>query len=174
MSLERVSLPFTRRTALKVLGAAGLASSVAILGLAPETGLGQSVTPALGIPQPEEKVAQTLERLFGRRPLQPAGDKVKLEAPQIAENGSVVPVSVEANLPMTPDNYVKHVYIIADKNRRPLNAKLTLTPESGKAAAGTRIRLASTSDVRAIVEMSGGALYEAKTEVKVTVGGCGG
>lgn len=174
MSLKRASLPFTRRSALKVLGAAGLATGTAILGLAPETGLGQSATPMLGAQLPEEKVAQTLERLFGRRPLQPAGDKVKLDAPQIAENGSVVPVSVEASLPMTTDNYVKHVYIIADKNRRPLNAKLTLTPESGKPAVATRIRLASTSDVRAIVEMSNGALYEAKSEVKVTVGGCGG
>jgi sulfur-oxidizing protein SoxY len=81
---------------------------------------------------------------------------------------------VEADLPMTPQKYVKSIYIISDKNRRPLNAKFSLTPEVGKAAISTNIRLAGTTDLRAIVEMNDGALYMAKQEVKVTIGGCGG
>jgi sulfur-oxidizing protein SoxY len=69
---------------------------------------------------------------------------------------------------------VKSIYIIADNNRRPLNTKFSLTPEVGKAAISTNIRLAQTTDVRAVVEMNHGALYMVKQEVKVTVGGCGG
>jgi len=49
-----------------------------------------------------------------------------------------------------------------------------LTPESGRASFGTNIRLAETTDVRAIAETSKGQLFEAKREVRVTVGGCGG
>jgi sulfur-oxidizing protein SoxY len=164
----------SRRTALQLLGGAAIAGGVALAGLVPQVGRAQSAEAALGMPLADEKVADTLKRLFGGRPIQPAGDKVKFEAPLIAENGAVVPVRIEAELPMTREDYVRNIYIIADKNRRPLNAQFTLTPEAGKAVVGTNIRLASTTDVRAIVETSKGALYEAKREVKVTVGGCGG
>lgn len=162
-----------RRNALRLFVTAALAAGAAVTTWPWPTAEAQS-TAALGLPQPEEKVADTLKRLFGNRPIQPAGDRIKLEAPMIAENGAVVPVRVEVDLPMTKDDYVRNIYIISDKNRRPLNAQFTLTPESGKAAVGTNIRLASTTDVRAIAETSRGALYEAKREVKVTVGGCGG
>lgn len=162
----------TRRQTMKALGAAGLTAGALSLGLlAPGSVL---AVQALGMPLPDEKVADTLQRLFAGRPLQPAGDRLKLEAPIIAENGAVVPIKIDANLPMAPDNYVRKIYVIADKNRRPLNATFTLTPDAGKASLATNVRLAETSDVRVIAEMSNGALYEAKQEVKVTVGGCGG
>lgn len=160
-----------RRQTLRLVGGAAVAAGALALGIVPSVEAQQT---GPGFPQPDEKVQETLQRLFGNRPLQPAGDRIKLEAPTIAENGSVVPIKIDAKLPMAPDNYVKHVYVIADKNRRPLNAKFTLTPESGSAALATNVRLAATSDVRVIAEMSTGALYEAKQEVKVTVGGCGG
>jgi sulfur-oxidizing protein SoxY len=161
-----------RRRAVQALGAAGLAAGALSLGLALPGGA--SAQQGLGMPLPDEKVADTLQRLFGGRPLQPAGDRIKVDAPMIAENGAVVPIRIDANLPMTPDNYVKKVYVIADKNRRPLNAAFTLTPDAGKASLATNVRLAATSDVRVIAEMSNGTLYESKQEVKVTVGGCGG
>jgi sulfur-oxidizing protein SoxY len=157
-----------RRRALRILGAGGIVAGALSLG---------AVAPAFaaaGSPQPGEKVSETLQRLFGGRPLQPAGDRIKFEAPTIAENGAVVPVRVESSLPMAPDKYVKRMYIIADKNRRPLNASFGFTPESGSASFGTNIRLGESSDVRVVAEMSDGTLYEAKREVKVTVGGCGG
>lgn len=163
----------SRRRVLKVLGAAGLVAA----GTLPAGMLlpGKAAwAQQLGMPQEAEKVAATMKRLFGDRPLQPAGDRLKFDAPLIAENGAVVPVTIDANLPMAPDKYVKNIYVIADKNRRPLNAKFSLTPDAGKAAVATNIRLAETSDVRVIAEMNDGALYEAKREVKVTVGGCGG
>ncbi|MCX8003552.1 MAG: thiosulfate oxidation carrier protein SoxY [Burkholderiaceae bacterium] len=164
-------ISYGRRQALRVVGGATLAAGAIALGAALPLHAQQT---APGMPQPDEKVQDTIARLFGNRPLQPAGDRIKLEAPTIAENGSVVPIKIDARLPMAADNYVKHVYVIADKNRRPLNAKFTLTPEAGAASLATNVRLAATSDVRVIAEMSNGQLYEAKQEVKVTVGGCGG
>jgi len=154
----------------------GVAMGALSLGLAlPGAALAQQAQPAaLGMPLPGETVAETLQRLFGGRTLQPAGDRIRMEAPMIAENGAVVPIRVESTLPMAPDNYVRRIYLIADKNRRPLNASFSLSPASGRAALATNIRLAETSDVRVIAEMSNGALFEAKQEVKVTVGGCGG
>jgi sulfur-oxidizing protein SoxY len=166
------SIIFSRRAFLRGAGALGLVSAAGSLGLSlPSAAWAQK---APGAPVPEEKVEETMKRLFGNRPLKDGAGKVKLETPLIAENGAVVPVSVEAKLPMTPAGYAKNIYVIADKNRRPMTAKFTLTPDSGEAFIGANIRLGVTTDVRAVVEMSDGTLYQVKNHVKVTVGGCGG
>lgn len=128
----------------------------------------------LGSLQPEEPVEATLKRLFGTRPMKDGSDLIKLELPLIAENGAVVPVTVEVKSPMTPADHVKAIYIISDRNRRPMNARFVLGPAVGAAVIGTNLRLNETGEVRAIVEMSDGRLLVAKREVKVTVGGCGG
>jgi sulfur-oxidizing protein SoxY len=125
-----------------------------------------------GMPLPDEKVEATVKRLFGTRPLSPGEDKIKLELPLIAEDGGNVGVSVDANLPMTATSYVSNIYIISDQNRRPLLAKFSFTPEAGKASIATSIRLATTTDVRAVVEMNDGALYSVSRHVRVTVSGC--
>jgi sulfur-oxidizing protein SoxY len=163
----------TRRDLFRALGIIGSTAVAVSLGLGGFREVAAQQTQP-GMPKPDEKVDATIKRLFGNRSISPADGKVKLEAPLIAENGSVVPVTVEADFPMTPQKYVKSIYIISDKNRRPLNAKFSLTPEVGKAAVSTNIRLAGTTDVRAVIEMNDGALYMAKQEVKVTIGGCGG
>jgi sulfur-oxidizing protein SoxY len=124
--------------------------------------------------QPEEPVASTMRRLFGNRPLQDAGGAIKLELPLIAENGAQVPMTVEVQGPMTPERYVKHIYIISDKNRRPLNMKFTLTPALGQASVGANLRLGESTPVRAVAEMSDATLLMASRDVRVTVGGCGG
>lgn len=162
-----------RRTFLKLAGSTGAIAAATALGLSASGGV-HAQGSAPGAPLPDEKVADTMKRLFGNRPIQAAGNRVKFEAPMIAENGAVVPVRVDVELPMTNDDFVRNIYIISDKNRRPLNAQFAFTPEAGKASVGTNIRLASTTDVRAIAETSKGALYETTREVKVTVGGCGG
>jgi len=163
----------TRRDLLRaggMIGSAGVAVALGFGGF-----MRVAAQPAqLGMPKPDEKVEETINRLFGNRSIASADGKVKLEAPLIAENGAVVPVTVEADLPMTPQHYVKSIYIIADNNRRPLNAKFSLTPEAGQATISTNIRLAQSTDVRAVVEMNDGTLYMVKQAVKVTVGGCGG
>ena len=110
----------TRRDLLRALGLIGSTGVAVALGLG---GFMQVAAQQaqLGMPQPDEKVDATINRLFGNRSISPGDGKVKLDAPLIAENGAVVPVTVEADLPMTPQEYVKSIYIIADKNRRPLN-----------------------------------------------------
>lgn len=173
MKLRRDKQGPTRRDALRTLGALGLTGIVVSLGLGSSVAALAQTIP-LGAPLPGEKVEDTIKRLFGNRSIAPGDGKVKLEAPLIAENGAVVPVTVEADLPMTPAKYVKSIYVISDKNRRPLNARFSLTPDVGKPSISANIRLAETTDVRAVVEMNDGSLYMVKQEVKVTVGGCGG
>jgi sulfur-oxidizing protein SoxY len=100
--------------------------------------------------------------------------RISLELPQIAENGNTVPVAFEIDSPMTETDYVKAVHLYAEKNPLPNVASFHFTPRSGKARASTRMRLAKTQNVVAVAEMSDGSVYMAKTEVKVTIGGCGG
>ena len=92
---------------------------------------------------------------------------VSIKAPDIAENGAVVPITVKTDLAG-----VESVSIIVPNNPNPLAASFELTPSSG-GLVSTRIKMAKTSDVHAVVK-AGGKLYSASKEVKVTIGGCGG
>ena len=125
-----------------------------------------------GFPQPNEKIDAALKRLFGNRAVNSGEGKIKLEMPLIAEDGSNVPTTVDVNLPLTGGTHVNHIYIISDKNRRPLIAKFSFTPQSGKAFISTSIRLATTTDVRAMVELSDQTLYAVTKHVRVTISGC--
>jgi sulfur-oxidizing protein SoxY len=165
-SHEAASL--TRREMLGALG---------VLGVAAAAGGGVALTAAPAAAQAlgdNEKVETGLARVFGGRPMKDGASLIKLDVPLIAENGAVVPVSVEVSSPMTPQSYVKSIYVVADRNRIPIVTKVALSPESGKAYMGANIRLGETGDVRAIVEQSDGTLWQIKREVKVTIGGCGG
>lgn len=104
----------------------------------------------------------------------PAEGKVTLGVPEIAENGNTVPLSVTVESPMTKEDYVKRVLILADGNPRPGVATFNFTPHSGVAEASTRMRLAKTQNVIAVAETSTGEYFMAKAQVKVTIGGCGG
>ena len=117
-------------------------------------------------------VEAELKKLFGGKPL--GEGKIKLDIPQIAENGLVVPINFEVESPMTPESYVKSFHVFADGNPNPQVFTYHFTPESGRAAGSNRIRLARTENVIVVAEMSDGTLYSAKSEVKVTIGGCGG
>ncbi len=166
-------LGIRRRT---VLGAAARTATLAAAGGVLGAGLALpfSATAAIGQPEPEEKVDATLKRLFGDRKIQDGASFLKLDTQLIAENGSLVPVRVEVNLDPTPQKYVKAVYFIADNNRRPMNAKFTLSPALGRPTIETNVRLGGTTQLRAVAEMNDGSLFEVKNEIKVTVGGCGG
>jgi sulfur-oxidizing protein SoxY len=154
----------TRRAILTRLGALGVAAASGGFGL-PQLVSAQT----LGA---QESVESGLKRFFGTRPLKDGSGLVKLDIPLIAENGAVVPVSVEVTSPMTPSDHVKHIYIIADKNRIPIVSRVTLTPGAGQAYVAENIRLGETGDVRAIVEQSDGTLLQVKRAVRVTVSGC--
>lgn len=110
--------------------------------------------------------------ITGGKALTPSA-KVKMEAPEIAENGAVVPVKVTVESPMTSKDYVKAIHVLASKNGNVRCANIYLTPSNGEAFFGTRIKLGGTQDVVAIAEMSDGTFLSAKQNVKVTIGGCG-
>lgn len=152
----RVTHAVTRRQTLKW---AGIAATAAML--APRMAFAD-----------EKAVAEELKKLFADKKME-AG-KIKLDVPQIAENGLVVPVDVSVESPMTDADYVKSVHIFADGNPLPGIVSYKFTPALGKAQAATRMRLAQTQNVIAVAEMSDGKLYTTKAEVKVTIGGCGG
>ncbi len=120
----------------------------------------------------EKAVMAEIRKLYGDKPM--AGGKIKLDVPEIAENGLVVPVNVEVESPMTEADYVKAVHIYADGNPQPGIVSYSFTPACGKASAATRMRLAQTQNVVCVAEMSNGSLHMAKANVKVTIGGCGG
>ena len=97
-----------------------------------------------------------------------ASEMIKIKAPDIAENGAVVPVSVEASGIAGAES----IALLAEKNGTPLVATFVLGA-GGVADVSTRIKMGETSDVIAVVK-SGGKLYSNRKSVKVTIGGCGG
>jgi sulfur-oxidizing protein SoxY len=109
--------------------------------------------------------ADALKSLYGKA-AEPS-DKVKLDAPEIAENGAVVPISISTTLPG-----VTSISVLVSENPNALAASYKI-PEGTVPAVANRLKMAKTSNVIAVVE-SEGKLYSATKEVKVTVGGCGG
>jgi sulfur-oxidizing protein SoxY len=154
----------TRREVLTAVAAVGMASA-----WFPRAATAQG---ALANLAPEEPVDKTMQRLFGGRSIRDGASVINLELPLIAEDGGNVAMSVEVKSPMTQQSYVKAIYILSDKNPRPLNGKFILTPASGQAYVATSLRLADTGDVRAVAEMQDGALFMVKRTVRVVVAGC--
>lgn len=104
----------------------------------------------------------------------PETGRVSLDVPEIAENGNTVPMAVMVDSPMTADDYVEEVIILASDNPNAGVATFRFSPRSGRAEASTRIRLMGTQDVVAVAKMSDGSYYMDRREVRVTIGGCGG
>lgn len=100
--------------------------------------------------------------------------KISIELPEIAENGNTVPLAVSVDAPMTADNYVSEILVVADGNPNPGVATFHLSPLAGKAEASTRIRLATTQNIIVVAKTSKGEFFTNQKLVKVTIGGCGG
>ncbi len=150
------SVEKTRRETLVMAAIAGLAAFLA---------------PRMSVAD-EPTVAAEIKKLYGDKKFE--SGKVKLDVPEIAENGLVVPINVDIESPMTDSDYVKAVHVFADGNPLPGVVSYRFTPACGKASASTRMRLSQTQNIVCIAEMSNGTLYSAKSSVKVTIGGCGG
>jgi sulfur-oxidizing protein SoxY len=103
-----------------------------------------------------------------------AEGKVRLDLPEIAENGNTVPMTVTVDSPMTEQSHVTDVLIVADGNPRGGVATFHFSPASGVAEANTRIRLAATQNITAVAKMNDGSFFTVSKQVKVTIGGCGG
>ncbi len=113
-----------------------------------------------------ESVEDGLNSLFGDSSMQESGD-VEITAPDIAENGAVVPITVETGM----DN-VEAVSIIVDGAGSPMAGHYELGSKAHPMVS-TRIKMGETADVIGVVRANG-TNYMARREVKVTVGGCGG
>jgi sulfur-oxidizing protein SoxY len=154
---------FSRRVILQCAGA------VALVGLGSTT-FGWPAFAAANDKYPEQAFKQksdadAIKALYGKTA--EASDKIKLDAPEIAENGAVVPVSVTTAL-----SDVTSISFLVAENPIVLVASYRI-PAGTVPSVANRIKMAKTSKVTVLVE-AGGKLYSADKEVKVTVGGCGG
>ena len=93
----------------------------------------------------------------------PEKGKISIELPEIAENGNTVPLLVSVDAPMTADNYVSEVLVVAEGNPNPGVAKFHFSSLSGKAEAATRIRLATTQNIIVVAKTSGGKFSPARS-----------
>jgi sulfur-oxidizing protein SoxY len=154
----------TRRLILKGAGAAVLIGlGQAPFGLLPALAAANDKYPEDAFKQ--KSAPDAIKALYGRD--HEASDKVKLDAPEIAENGGVVPMSVTTTL----DKVTSISFFVAE-NPNALAASYRI-PDGTLPSVANRLKMAKTTNVTAIVEADG-KLYSATKEVKVTVGGCGG
>jgi sulfur-oxidizing protein SoxY len=153
----------TRRLILKGAGSVALAGLGNIPFMVPAFAAANDGYPEDAFKQKSD--ADAIKSLYGK--VAEPSDKVKLDAPEIAENGGVVPISVNA---VFPD--VTSISILVSENPNALAASYRIPPGTMPSVAN-RLKMAKTTNVIAIVE-AGGKLYSATREVKVTVGGCGG
>ena len=156
--------PITRRLVLRGAGSIALAGfSIVSFSTMPTLAAANDKYPEDAFEQKDGKEA--IKLLYGRA-AEPS-EKIKLDAPEIAENGAVVPISVSTSLPG-----VTSIAFVVPENPNVLAAYYKI-PEGTIPNVANRLKMAKTSNVIVIVE-SGGKLFSATKEVKVTVGGCGG
>jgi len=141
-------------SAVAVAAGAGLLSPRSVLAAWPESAFNA------------KSVQDAMSSLFGTADNKASGN-IKIKAPDIAENGAVVPVTVNTSIAGA-----SAIAIIAEKNGQPLAANFELA-SNAKGTVSTRIKMGKTMDVIAVVK-AGGALHTARKNVKVTIGGCGG
>jgi sulfur-oxidizing protein SoxY len=150
---------FNRRLFLRTASAFGV---LCLGGLLPRSA--RAVWPQAGFDARDVK--QLMTALFQDAAASVSAD-IKVLAPDIAENGTVVPITIKTVLPK-----VESITLVAEGNPRPLAA--VFRPDArATSEIGIRLKLAKTQSVTAIVK-SDGKLYKASKEINVSVGGCGG
>lgn len=150
-----------RRTILRLAGSAGALAALGAAGLLRTAGAWAAWNKA-GF---ESKALADAIKSLGAANAAESRD-ISITAPDIAENGAVVPIAVLSRIPNT-----QQISIIAEKNPFPLAATFDVS-NGGEGYISTRIKMGQTSDVWAIVK-AGDKFFTAKKEVKITVGGCG-
>jgi sulfur-oxidizing protein SoxY len=98
--------------------------------------------------------------------------RVKLTLPELAENGNVVSTQIEVESPMTAQDHVKAVHVLAEKNPQVLLVRFHLGPRAGRVKLATNVRLADTQRVTCLAEMSDGSFWSGETQVIVTLAAC--
>ena len=139
-----------------------LAMGAAALAVLPIKALAAFVRPQAGFD------AKTIDSVFSALGSEAEdSDLIELQTPDIAENGAVVPVEVTSAIPGT-----SAIYIAIEMNPNPLAAAFAI-PEGTEPYVATRVKVAQTCVIYAVVEANG-KLYKSGRETKVTLGGCGG
>ena len=113
-----------------------------------------------------QPINTTLAELFPGQTLQKS-NKIHLKLPRIAENGSVVPITITSSI-----ENIDTVYILSEKNPVPLIAKFSLSPDL-ETFIGARFKMKESCDVIVVVKADE-QYYQTRQKVKVTLGGCGG
>ena len=126
------------------------------------------VRPATATP---DELAAALREIFGERSI--TRGKVKLTMPRLAENGSVVPVTVSVDSPMTLQQYVKSVHLFAEKNHIPRILDAQFGPHNGKALLSSRVRVATSQQITAVAVLSDDSLWSDAVDVEVVTSECG-
>ncbi len=132
--------------------------------------LGASVPAASAAYEDDGDPAAALKYIAQGRPITPG--RVKLVLPELAENGNVVTLAVSVESPMTANDHVKIIHIVAEKNPLANIARFHLSPRAGRADVQTNVRLATTQTVNAVAEMSDGTLWSGTSTVLVTLSAC--
>lgn len=140
-----------------ILGAAGSATLV----LLPVSALPASLKP---------EVQDALAAILKDRP--PLEGGISIDAPRIAENGAQVPVTIRVDSPMTAEDHVTTLHILATDNPAPGIGTFHLTPHLARAEVFTRIRLAEEQDYIILAELSDGRVLQVVARTAVSVGGC--
>jgi sulfur-oxidizing protein SoxY len=154
----------TRRTLLK---GTALASVLGITGIVDLLTISQAHAAWPKTAFKSESMSDVMKELFSEDLTPTESADIILKAPDIAENGAVVPIGVKSSIPG-----VTRVVILVEQNPSPLTASFNLG-KGARADVSTRIKMGKTSDVIALVEANG-KVYAARKNVKVTIGGCGG
>ena len=113
---------------------------------------------------------EAIQKITGNAKIQEG--RVTLTIPPLVENGNLVVLKVSVDSPMTADDYVKVIHVIAEGNPFPNIFTAYLTPRSGTANITTRVRLADSQVVWAIAQMSNGSYWKGSAETLVTLSAC--
>jgi sulfur-oxidizing protein SoxY len=124
---------------------------------------------AQGLPGPQD-LAPFIREITGGK--QPEKGGIEIEIPALAENGNSVPLHVRVESPMTNDDHVVAVHVLAERNPRPRVATFHLGTQSGRAEISTRIRLAGTQNLTIVAALSNDRFRIADTPVLVTSAAC--
>jgi len=152
----------SRRHVLKAGGSAGVLALLLAAGIVrPGEALAQASPSAFEV----KTLTEALKALGAQNPA--VSDAIQIKAPEIAENGAVVPIGVESRLPGT-----QSIALLVEKNPQPLTASFDIPPGT-EPNISTRVKMGESSDVYALVKAEG-KFYVAKKEIKITLGGCGG
>ncbi len=118
----------------------------------------------------EKDMLAAISRLTGGKAV--TEGRVKLDVPQLVDNGNTVAISVAVESPMTQADHVRAIHVFSERNPEPIVMGFRLGPRAGRASVATRVRLADTQTLVAVAEMSDGTYWSGSAPTVVTIAAC--